>query len=305
MKCLLIIAALFSVGSAPSRLQRETPHGISSEIRATTDTTPKKATISPVSRDDTCIGVVYYRTSAFVSAAHRAGEAMFDAMRASDGRGLRIAWVYEPLPLNSSTVSWEDWDDYVAFYHREAPLFSGLARSRGGVCVVLAEIDIPTSESRVLGSAAECHACAPDYNVAFVRSGLDSDTTFGVILHEIGHLFCAPHLEEDLLGVMSAYAGSSIFSDSSMLQMRRGMREKFDAGVCISPSSGILSLTGAALVASESSASHACGDYGHHVHDHSHGLDTYDDYDVAVAIVFFVLVFFALVSLIYWGCATV
>lgn len=239
-----------------------------------------------------------------MSAAHSAGEAMFDAMRASDGRGLRIAWVYEPLPLNSSAVSSEVWDDYVAFYHREAPFFSRQARSRGGVCIVLAEIGI-TSESRVLGSAAECLACAPDYNVAFVRSGLDSDTTFGVILHEIGHLFCAPHLEEDLLGVMSAYAGSSIFSDTSMLKMRRGMRAKFDAGVCISPSRGTLSLTGAALVASESSASHACGEYAHHVHDHSHGLDTYDDYDVAVAIVFFILVFFALVSLAYWGCATV
>ena len=242
-----------------------------------------------------CHGVVYYRTSAFVTAAKRAAATLSEIPWPSSGEPFRVVWTFWPEHARADGDAWED---YEAFHGVASSAFAS-----ADVCVNLVEADV-TSEpslgpSRILGSAAECAACLADWNVALVRSGLGPELTHTVILHELGHLFCAPHLSESSEGVMSSVAGSAQVTPASAEIMSRNMDEKFRSGVC----------PGAGGQYPVSNVRQTSANHGHaasdHDHKHTHSHDSFDAYDSTVGIVFFSLVFFVLVVVVFWGCAAV
>lgn len=225
-----------------------------------------------------------------MSAALRAADTLFDVLGS-----VRVVWYLENT---YPEVDGDFWEDYQEFYHSVVGTYA-----LDEACVSLVEASV-TSEpdsgpSPILGLAVECGACETS-NVAIVRSGLDANLTYGVILHELGHLFCAPHIDEEMNGVMNPFAGSRVISEQSALEMRRGMLSKFRTGVCPLSDTEDLLNKGAAFP----SASHDHHPHGTHGHGHSH-IGHYDDYDTAVGIVLFSFLALVLVGLLYGACVTV
>lgn len=291
MRFLLITAITLFAASAASLPQKETRPAISAAIPAKAGTRQKRYTTNARGLEggrQVCHGVVHYRTAAFLSAARRAAEALSEIPWPSSGAGFEVVWTFR---TGYAHADGDLWDDYAAFHGVASGEFA-----TGDVCINLVEIEV-TSEpssgsSSILGSAAECAACSPDWNVALVRSGLGPDLTYSVILHELGHLFCAPHLSGNSDGVMSRFAGPTDITPESVAVMSRSMQDKFVSGAC--PAAG------------QTSASHGHVAIEHdHDHKHAHSHSTFDAYDTTLVVVFGALVFFILVSVVFWGCGTV
>lgn len=244
-----------------------------------------------------CLGILHYRTSGFVSAAFQAADTLWSVLGTPAGEGFKVVWVLVPI-VDGTAYTEAEWDDYQNFYRRVAGAYAS-----DYPCIHLVEVEVgpelggAVGPSRILGTAVECAACSADWNVALVRSGLDAGLTYAVILHELGHLFCAPHLDDGDFGVMSPYAGSRVISEQSEALMREGMRAKFDAGSCPDRDWEVAAGGAAAFPRNNAAPSHDCG-----VHTHSHA---YDEYDTAVGILIFSIFAVVAAGLIYWTCEDV
>jgi len=245
-----------------------------------------------------CLGILHYRTSAFVSAAFQAADTLWSVLGTPAGEGFKVVWVLVPI-VDGTAYTEAEWDDYQNFYRRVAGAYAS-----DYPCIHLVEVEVgpelggAIGPSRILGTAVECAACSADWNVALVRSGLDAGLTYAVILHELGHLFCAPHLDDGDFGVMSPYAGSRVISEQSEALMRGGMRAKFDAGSCPDRDWEVAAGGAAAFPRNNAAPSHDCG--VHHSHSHA-----YDEYDTAVGILIFSIFAVVAAGLIYWTCEDV
>ena len=243
-----------------------------------------------------CIGRLYYRTGAFISAAYRATE----VLASLSGGGISVRWELAGVSdKDGGLVSSTEWDTYESFYAKKAPTY----RDEQNYCVVAVEQGVRegTRPHRILGSAWECGACT-GANVAFVLSGIREDIMLSVFLHELGHLFCAKHVSDDS-AVMNTFAGSVKFLEETGGNMRESILAKNKRGACPTVDSYRARRAMAAYpqIARRSSVSgHRDDSHSHHAH--TRGCGTCDGYDTTISVVFVVFFSLVIISLIWVTC---
>jgi len=229
-----------------------------------------KSAMSPSSSskmlmEHTCSALIRYRTQNFIKQAEAASELLNRALL-NDGQYINVKWTHKEY----NDRPFVEKDSFASSYRHNAPLDGS-----SEYCIVLQETE--PKLSGVLGMAAECGYCTSNWNVAYVSESVDDSLSAFVILHEIGHLFCAKHSNH---GVMHRVTGTgNTLSGTSAKELYDGLvRTNWGGSTCM-PSMNVSA-------------------HRRHCHDSScsHHPDHDDAYSTAGAIIFFSLFGFLILS---------
>ena len=157
-----------------------------------------------------CTALIRYRTPSFVKQAE-AAFSLINKLLLGKKHYIKLKWIQNEI----NTRSFVEKSSYSESY-----LFNAPRDASSEYCIVIQETEDKLSKN-ILGLAYECGYCNPNFNVAYVSEMVDDSLTTYVILHEIGHLFCAKHSTE---GIMKPFViEGNTLSGSSVEELYEGL----------------------------------------------------------------------------------